>query len=92
MARMGTRLIRDGIVYHFSHFRKLLTLESDTFDHKMSLSQVTLVQCSPAMAGFSSDKINILQHIKCLFSTISLKPGTLDGINMVIKNEGIKVL
>ncbi len=35
------------------------------------------------MVGFSSDKINILQPIKCLFSTIALVPGALDGMNMV---------
>ncbi len=53
-------------------------LESDTFNHEMSLSQAKLVQCSPGMVDFSSEKINILLHIKCLFSIIALALGTLD--------------
>ncbi len=44
-------------------------LESDTCSPEMSLSQAKLVQCSPAMGISSSDKINILQHIKYPFST-----------------------
>ncbi len=52
--------IWDGIVYHFSHFRKLWMLESDYFNHKMTSSQAKPVQCCPAMVGFSYDKINIL--------------------------------
>ncbi len=44
-------------------------LESDIFNHEMSPSQAKLVKCSLAMAGFSSDKWNIL-HIKHLFSAI----------------------
>ncbi len=35
------------------------------------------------MVGFSSDKINILKHIKCLFSAVALVPGELDGMNTV---------
>ncbi len=49
----------------------------------MSSSKAKQIQCSPAMVGFSSDKINIFQHIKYLFSTIALAPGALDGMNMV---------
>ncbi len=58
-------------------------LESVTFNHEMSSFQTKPVQCSLAMVGFSSDKINILQHIKCLFSAIVLAPGALDGMNTV---------
>ncbi len=42
-----------------------------------------LVQNSLAMISFSSNKINILQHIKHLFSTIALAPGALGGMNTV---------
>ncbi len=45
-------------------------LESDTFSHETSLSHMKPVQCSPAMVGFSLDKINIPQHIKYLFDDI----------------------
>ncbi len=41
------------------------------------------VQHSPAMVSFSSDKINILQHIKCFFSANVLAPGALDGMNTI---------
>ncbi len=44
---------------------------SDTLNHKMSSSQAKPVHCSPVIIGFSSDKINILQHIKHLFNTIA---------------------
>ncbi len=35
------------------------------------------------MVGFCPDKINILQHIKPLFSAKVLVPGVLDGMNTV---------
>ncbi len=56
-----------------------------TLNHEMSLSQAKLVQCSLAIVGFSSDKINILQHIKHLFITIALAPRAPDGMNPVMK-------
>ncbi len=37
--------------------------------------QANLVQYFPAVVGFSSDIINILQHIKRLFSVIALALG-----------------
>ncbi len=48
--------IWDGIIYHFSHFRKLWTLESDNFNHKMTSSEVKPVQCSPVMVGIHIKK------------------------------------
>ncbi len=50
--------------------------ESDSFNCEMSSSLLKLVGCS-------SDKINILQHIKYLFSAIVLALGALVGMNMV---------
>ncbi len=50
----------------------------------MASSQAKPVQSSLAMIGFSSDKINILQHMKYLFRTIALVTGVLDGMNIVI--------
>ncbi len=60
-------------------------LALDTFNHEISSSQAKPVQCSPAMIVFSSDKINILQHIKHLFSASVLTHGALDGMNTVHK-------
>ncbi len=57
--------------------------ESDTFNKEITSSQAKPVQCFPAMVGFSSDKINILQHIKHLFNVIRLMPRVLDGMNVV---------
>ncbi len=50
----------------------------------MPLSQVDPVQCYLAMVGFSSDKTNILQHVKCISSTIVLALSGLDGMNTVV--------
>ncbi len=36
------------------------------------------------MVGFSSDKTNILQHVKCISSTIVLALSGLDGMNTVV--------
>ncbi len=47
----------------------------------MTSSQAKVVRCSQTMVGFSSDKINILQHFKHLFSAIALVPGSLVGMN-----------
>ncbi len=49
----------------------------------MSSSQAKPVQYSLEMVGFSSDKINILQNIKHLFSAIAQAQGALDGMNTV---------
>ncbi len=67
----------------------MLMLDSDTFNHKMIWSQVKLVQCLPAMVGFSFDKINILHHIKHLFSTVMLASRALDGMDMIHHNQSI---
>ncbi len=42
-----------------------------------------LVQCCPSIVGFSSNKINVLQHIKDLYSTIVLAPRAVDAMNTV---------
>ncbi len=49
----------------------------------MSSSKMKLIQCYLAMIGFFSDKINILQHIKHVYSTIALAVGALHGMNTV---------
>ncbi len=67
--------------------RKLRILELDTFNHKMSSSQAKLVHCSLTIVDFSPDKINILQHIKLLFSAVMLAPSAIDGIYTVTKYE-----
>ncbi len=54
-------------------------LELDTFNHEISSSEAKAVQCSTVMVGI----INILQHSKCLFSTIALASRALNGMNMV---------
>ncbi len=55
----------------------------------MSCSQVKPVLYSLVIVGFSLDEINILQHIKHLFSTIALAPVMIDGMNMVHTTEMI---
>ncbi len=60
----------------------------DTFNHEISLSLAKLVQYSPAVVGFSSNKRNILQHIKRLFRAIVLEHEPLDGISLVYHSAG----
>ncbi len=67
----------------------LATLENFECWNEMSLSQMKPIQCSLAMVGFSSDIINILQHIKHLFIAIAIVPSVLDGIDMVCQETKV---
>ncbi len=84
MARLGVNTTEHASEMELYIILTTLKNSEDTFNNEMPLFQAKPVQCSPAMVGFSTDKINILQHIKCLFSATALVPRALDGMNIVI--------
>ncbi len=71
--------ICDGIVYHFNHFKKVWMLESDMFNHEISLCQA-----NPVSVFFNNVRfflwLNILQHINHLFRVIVIAPRALFGM------------